>query len=89
MAHHRSKLPVAEDGKHTAYLSREEPVMGYEKPHPLLKVPGSGLAVWDSYIGRWVVHSQRTVNNLTGTKPHVTLTGKIPPRKKEFSNARF
>lgn len=25
-----------------------------EKPHPLLKVPGSGCCVWDAEIGRWV-----------------------------------
>lgn len=29
--------------------------VGNSKPSPLLKVPGTGLARWDKYLGRWVV----------------------------------
>lgn len=27
----------------------------WDRKHPILKVPGTGLARWDKYIGRWVV----------------------------------
>lgn len=36
-------------------LSGDDRAKYYERPHPLIKVPGTASAIWAPAFGRWVV----------------------------------